>query len=73
MLFQFLNAPADIEWLFDVHLSDYPLWRDRTKSFILYGNEDCPQRVELFESSDPTVSEKPFMIHAFRSDERRDN
>jgi hypothetical protein len=62
---QFLNSFEDINWLFDVHLPDYPLWHHRTKSFILEGNEDCPKSVELYEKANPLVTDKPFMVHEF--------
>jgi hypothetical protein len=62
---QFLNEPTDIDWLFDVHLRDFPLWQTRTKSFVLRGNEDCPQSVELYESPEPTVNDRPFINHTF--------
>lgn len=40
----FLETPGDMEWLAEVH---WPLaWR--YKKAILYGNEDCPTRIELF-------------------------
>lgn len=48
---QFLNTPDDCQWLKDVHLKevDHPSF----KSFMLYGNEDAPQRVELYTHEEP--------------------
>ena len=64
---QLLNTQEDIDWLFDVHLVDFPLWRIRTKSFILEGNEDAPKSVELYESQEPLVTDCPFIQHTFWS------
>ncbi len=64
---QLLNTQEDIDWLFDGHLVDFPLWRARTKSFILEGNEDAPKSVELYESQEPLVTDCPFIQHTFWS------
>lgn len=47
----FLNSPEDILWLKSTHLKkrNPPPFR----SFILYGNEDAPERLELFSSESP--------------------
>ena len=47
----FMNSPEDILWLNSTHLKgrNPPLFR----SFILYGNEDSPERLELFSRTDP--------------------
>lgn len=39
-----LQSAEDLEWLRDVH----KVWVDACAVAILYGNEDCPERVELF-------------------------
>jgi hypothetical protein len=62
---QLLNLPEDITWLFDTHLADYPLWYPRTKAFILYGNDDCPEMVDLYEQETPIITDQPFIRHTF--------
>jgi len=64
---QFLDNSEDVTWLFDTHLSDYPLWRAKTKSFVLEGNEDCAKSVELYDTATPEFDAKPFVTHAFWS------
>jgi hypothetical protein len=54
---ELLNKPADIDWLFDTHLKAYPKLRGEYKSFILYGNEDCPDKIELYKAQDPLVGD----------------
>lgn len=47
---RFFNEPEDCDWLRHV----LPSTKDVTfKSFMLYGNEDCPIAADLFESDDP--------------------
>lgn len=51
--------PEDCQWLRDTHLRgvrNIP----RFQSFILYGNEDAPRMVDLYESEDP-VRGDPFV------------
>lgn len=56
----FLNTPEDCQWLRDVHLGG------RTDimfaSYVLYGNEDCPIKVELYADQDPLVTDEPHTI-----------
>lgn len=47
----FLNSPEDMKWLKDVHLPS--LDPSRHKSAILHGNEDCPERIDVYVSPDP--------------------
>jgi hypothetical protein len=58
---QFLNNPEDCEWLRHVHLggrTDY-----KFESFVLYGNEDCPEKVDLYLTADPRTTDKPHTIN----------
>lgn len=52
----FLNDEEDLNWLRSTHCRDLPR---EAKSFILYGNEDSPSRVEAFDSEDPEIGDKP--------------
>jgi hypothetical protein len=58
---QFYNEPEDIAWLFETHLKHFPLCEKQTKSFILRGNEDCPQGVELYDTKMPLIDDKPLI------------
>ncbi len=42
-----LSSKEDFEWLGDVHLKGIDL--SKIKVAILHGNEDCPEKVELFK------------------------
>ena len=51
----FLSHPTDVTWLFQTHLRDN-LFVDRNKvySFAIHGNEDCPWRIDLYDSQKTT-------------------
>lgn len=51
MLQSFLNTKQDLIWLRDVHLKNVFYLQLDFVSAILYGNEDCPDRVELFKKN----------------------
>ena len=53
----FLNSIEDIGWLLSTHLKSSKMVFN---SFIIYGNEDCPEKVELFKRVMPTANSKPF-------------
>ena len=49
---QFLNETSDVKWLKETHLrgiSGVPKFR----SFIIFGNEDYPDKVQLFTAKNP--------------------
>lgn len=60
----FLNSQEDLDWLFTTHIKDcnedYNWIKENTKSFILIGNEDCPEFIECYNSHDPKFGAKPF-------------
>lgn len=57
---QFLSEPDDIQWLRDVHLpKDVPPF----KSAIIVGNEDCPERIELYADANPHFQDKPIFVY----------
>lgn len=47
----------DFEWLMDVHVKDQSLARCR--SAVIYGNEDCPDKIELWFAYYPLAYEMP--------------
>jgi len=58
---QFLNTPEDCQWLRATHLggrTDY-----KFEAFVLYGNEDCPDKVDLYFTADPLITDEPHTIN----------
>lgn len=58
---QFLDYPDDCAWLRDTHLRG--LDPPEFGSFILYGNEDCPDKAELYTSKIPTIFDTPIATY----------
>lgn len=57
---KFLNSADDVQWLKDTHLAGVAIpapWPD-FQSFLLYGNEDAPEKVELFLDDDPDIGDR---------------
>lgn len=54
MNMQFLNESDDCKWLRGKLPSSAPAFQ----SFILYGNEDSPDRADLYASVDPLYTDK---------------
>ena len=51
---KFLNSSEDCAWLREVHLPPAPDFQ----SFLMWGNEDCPQMVKLYKGKDPNFKDK---------------
>lgn len=47
---KFFNKPADVEWLKSTHLNNT---NHEFRSFLLDGNEDSPEGLDLFTAVDP--------------------
>jgi len=58
MNIELLNSLEDIAWLQTTHLKHHP--NITFNAFLIYGNEDCPEKVELYRRQNPTVNSKPF-------------
>ena len=58
----FLNEYEDMDWLWSTHLEKFRLMRLDFKSAIIHGNEDCPQKIELFKAPNPRYDAKPDKI-----------
>ena len=58
----FMNEPADCEWLLSTHLKRV-LGVRPFASFLLVGNEDCPEAVHLYADADPLVSDESIYIN----------
>jgi hypothetical protein len=52
---KFLNTSEDFNWLRSTHLGGQDL---KFESFVLYGNEDSPTKVELYFSQDPLYTDE---------------
>lgn len=59
---EFLDCNEDLEWLFSTHLSWMANHAHKFKSAILYGNEDAPERIDLYTSRDPLFEEFPTIV-----------
>ena len=53
-----LNEKTDISWLFETHLKGIRRW-PWLKSFEIWGNEDAPRKIGLYELRYPLVITKP--------------
>lgn len=60
----------DRTWLKETHLKDYvallPHKMPSFLSFILIGNEDCPDEILLYESVMPLATSKPIAKFAYK-------
>jgi hypothetical protein len=63
-----ITSLEDMKWLADVHKIDiyHPKTHARAILVIIYGNEDCPSKVELF--SRDYYKAKPFRVYVSDSD-----
>lgn len=50
----FINTPEDMQWIRDVHITNFV-----GKSAIIFGNEDCPEYIAIYPTSDPDIYEVP--------------
>jgi len=57
---QFFNSAEDIAWLHATHLKGI---NSVFESFVLVGNEDCPEAVYLYRDADPLVTDKARIIN----------
>jgi hypothetical protein len=62
----FYNTADDIDWLKCTHLSGKIL--PEFNSFIQHGNEDCPEKIELFSDANPHVKTKPCVVFELRDE-----
>lgn len=63
---QFMNDPEDLEWLFSTHLKGRLGAELRgAKSFVLFGNEDSPDRLHVYAVKEPLIS-TPYYVVRFK-------
>ena len=58
----FCDSPEDCQWLRETHLKDKNLNNGPVppfKSFVMFGNEDCPQSILLYGEKSPNINDKP--------------
>lgn len=58
MRIQFMNDAESIQWLKDVHVGE----KIQFESAIVYGNEDAPDKIELFTAMEPDYRDMPCCI-----------
>jgi hypothetical protein len=58
---KFLNKSEDLNWLFITHLKDFKHIFEVTKSFILIGNANCPELIELYDTKEIYLGQKPIL------------
>lgn len=63
-----LDTQHDIDWVGDVH--KVPV--DNVKIVILFGNEDCPTRIETYEKNNIQCEPKIYALTKEGSYERTD-
>lgn len=62
-----LSGQDDMYWLRDTHHVDiYTPSARRAEVAVIHGNEDCPEKVELFTSNH--VKAKPFRVYVLDED-----
>lgn len=62
----FLSGPVNCLWLRETHLRHLSL--PEFDSAVLYGNEDCPERVELYSLESPTIHDTPIETYTMDDD-----
>ena len=50
----FINTPEDMQWLREVHIPHFV-----GESAIIVGNEDCPEYISIYPTSDPDIYDIP--------------
>ena len=59
-----LNEKEDISWLYETHLKGIRRW-PWMKSFQVWGNEDAPRKMELYDIRRPQLLTKPLITIVF--------
>lgn len=59
----FLSTREDMDWLRDVHIPDLPR---SARSAFLRGNEDAPDRVEVYATANPRLDDEVIVYEADR-------
>jgi hypothetical protein len=62
----YLDDSEAREWILNTHAKAMPdgfkdLVRRCTSAFILYGNEDCPERIDFYATNSPMNGEEPML------------
>lgn len=59
-----LNTSEDMSWLWETHCKAYASHKASFLSAVLHGNEDSPNKVELYRKQSPLVSDVPLVLVA---------
>jgi hypothetical protein len=54
-----ITGRDDMRWLKDVHL---PKLSSKYKSAVIYGNDDCPSKIEVYGSANPGLTAKKIVF-----------
>lgn len=63
-----INESDDLNWLFTTHIKGSVDRRELVRSACVYGNQDCPSRVELYERSEPYITDLPLAVYESNHD-----
>lgn len=59
----FYGTKEDVQWLRETHLSHLEAKEsDWIQSFVLSGNDDCPERIEAFSEQTPKYNTLPSQV-----------
>lgn len=66
----FLNEESDCDWLRSTHLKHVdPNHKSmQFDSFVLYGNEDSPVRLDLYSLQSPAYNDQPIAVYEQNAD-----
>ena len=53
-----INSSEDMQWLKDVHVHNLP---DNARSAVITGNEDAPDSIAVYDSTEPLVTDTPIL------------
>jgi len=55
-----MNTGEDLEWLYSTHLKHVTKSKtQKINSFVIFGNEDSPSKIELYEKKLPEYNDYP--------------
>lgn len=54
-----IGGAISMNWLFETHLANFQCWKEKAKSALIAGNEDCPDSVILYAKRCPLITDVP--------------
>jgi len=63
---RYFDTSEDVHWAIDVHCTALPEshraeLRRYPRALVLYGNEDCPEQIDIYSTSCPMNGEPPMV------------